>query len=92
MVKLFLLVGETGDYNQYLSFNDKLVYDSIDVVLTTSILHVRVKIMKRKIYKGGKYSYVVSIPKELVKELGWKEKQYVEITKKGKKLQVQDAP
>lgn len=47
--------------------------------------------MKRKIYKGGKYSYVVSIPKELVKELGWKEKQYVEITKKGKKLQVQDA-
>lgn len=29
----------------------------------------------RKIYKKSKYSYAISIPKELIKEFKWKEKQ-----------------
>jgi len=47
--------------------------------------------MRRKIYKGGKYSYVISIPKTLIKLLGWKEKQYVEVSRKRKKLEIRDA-
>lgn len=47
--------------------------------------------MKRKIYKGGKYSYVLSLPKEIVKALGWKEGQYVEIVRKGRKIEVRDS-
>lgn len=46
--------------------------------------------MLRKIYKGGKYSYVVSIPKNLLKLLGWKEGQYVEINRNRKKLEIKD--
>ena len=47
--------------------------------------------MKRKIYKGGKYLYVVSIPKEVVKTLGWKEGQYVEVSRHRRKLEIKDA-
>ncbi len=48
-------------------------------------------VMKRKIYKGGKYSYVLSIPKSLLKLLGWKAGQFVEISKKRRKIEIKDA-
>ena len=46
--------------------------------------------MIRKIYKGGKYSYVVSIPKSLFRHLGWREGQYVEIERKRNTLVIKD--
>lgn len=48
--------------------------------------------MIRKIYKGGKYSYVLSIPKTLLKLLGWREGQFVEVSKNRKKIEIKDAP
>ncbi len=63
---------------------------SIDVVLTTSIRLGYHQDMLRKIYKGGKYSYVISIPKNLLKLLGWREGQYVEINRNRKKLEIKD--
>lgn len=47
--------------------------------------------MKRKLYKGGKYSFVVSIPKEIVKQLKWKSGQFLEVLKKGRTLSLKDA-
>jgi bifunctional DNA-binding transcriptional regulator/antitoxin component of YhaV-PrlF toxin-antitoxin module len=46
--------------------------------------------MKRKIVGLGKYSGVISIPKEFLEKLGWRKGQLVEITAKGKSLQVKD--
>jgi len=47
--------------------------------------------MKRKLYKGGKYSFVISLPKEIVRELKWKSGQFLEVIKKGRTLSVKDA-
>ncbi len=44
----------------------------------------------RKITKVGGHSYAVTIPKSLVRELGWRERQKVTVTKRGKKLIIED--
>jgi len=46
--------------------------------------------MIRKIIGLGKYSAIVSIPKELMKSLGWRKGQKVTVVPKGKKLIVKD--
>lgn len=44
----------------------------------------------RKITKVGKYSYSVTIPKDMIKKLGWKERQKVVVKQKGKSITVKD--
>jgi len=45
----------------------------------------------RKIVKNGRESYYVNIPKELIKKFGWKERQKVVVTYKGRKrLEIKD--
>lgn len=46
--------------------------------------------MIRKIISLGKYSGVVSIPRELMKKLGWRRGQKVDVTSKNKSLEVKD--
>jgi len=44
----------------------------------------------RKIVKNGRDSYYINIPKELTKELGWKEKQKLVVRRSGKKIIIED--
>ena len=44
----------------------------------------------RKITKTGKYTYYVTIPKALIEELGWRERQKVVVERDGKTLVVRD--
>lgn len=44
----------------------------------------------RKITKLGKYSYSITIPKGLIKKLGWKEKQKVVVKIYGQGLRIKD--
>ncbi len=44
--------------------------------------------IKRKIFQMGKYSYVITLPKELVRELGWQRGETVEIDFNKNKKQV----
>ena len=44
----------------------------------------------RKISKLGKYSYAITIPKALIKELGWKEKQKVVVIASRGGLNIKD--
>jgi antitoxin component of MazEF toxin-antitoxin module len=44
----------------------------------------------RKITKVGKYSYGITFPKELVKNLKWRERQKVTVKQKGSKLIIED--
>jgi len=44
----------------------------------------------RKINKSGNGSYTVTIPMEMVKELGWREKQKVVFEKRGEVLKIKD--
>ena len=44
----------------------------------------------RKITKTGNYTYYVTIPKSLIDELGWKERQKVVVERKGATLVVRD--
>lgn len=44
----------------------------------------------RKIGKNSQGTYYVSLPKELVKELKFKEKQKVVISRSGKKIVIED--
>ena len=46
--------------------------------------------MIRKILKNNRGSYYLNLPKELVKELRWKDNQKVEINKRGKNIVVAD--
>ncbi len=43
----------------------------------------------RKIFKSGK-AYCVTLPIEMIRELGWKEKQKVVFKKRGKGLKIDD--
>lgn len=43
----------------------------------------------RKIFKSGD-SYAITLPLELIKELGWRSNQKVEVKKWGKGLKVED--
>ncbi len=42
----------------------------------------------RKIFQTGKYSYVITIPKDLIKSLGWQRGELVEIDFNQKKKQI----
>ncbi len=44
----------------------------------------------RKIVKNGRNSYYINIPKEILKELGWRERQKLVVKKRGKKVIVED--
>jgi bifunctional DNA-binding transcriptional regulator/antitoxin component of YhaV-PrlF toxin-antitoxin module len=44
----------------------------------------------RKIVKNGRESYYINIPKEIMRELGWKEHQKLTIRRIGKRLVVDD--
>lgn len=44
----------------------------------------------RKIVKNGRDSYYINVPKDLLRELGWKEKQKVVVKKRGKGIVVGD--
>jgi len=44
----------------------------------------------RKISKLGKYSYGITVPKEIIKKLGWKEKQKVVVKIFGQGLKISD--
>lgn len=44
---------------------------------------------RRKISKMGSYTYYITIPKDLVQELGWRERQMVTVKREGKKLVVE---
>lgn len=44
----------------------------------------------RKIYKTGDYSYSLTIPKDLIKKLGWREKQKVVVKLSGQGLKIRD--
>lgn len=46
--------------------------------------------MRRKIVGLGKYSAVISLPKELIKKLGWRKGQMLEVVSRGKALLVKD--
>lgn len=46
----------------------------------------------RKIVKNGRGSYYVNIPKEIRKELQWKERQKVVVRRLGKKVIIEDWP
>lgn len=43
----------------------------------------------RKIYKNAS-SYAITLPLELVKELGWREKQKLTLTKRGSGILIKD--
>jgi len=44
-----------------------------------------------KLTKVSRYSYYVVVPKELIKKYGWREKQKMTITDKGRgKLEIRD--
>jgi len=47
--------------------------------------------MTRKIFQTGKYSYIISVPKDLIKFLGWQRGELVEVDldKSKKRLIVQ---
>jgi len=44
----------------------------------------------RKITKTGRFSYGITFPKEIVKRLGWRERQKVIVKLKGKTLIIKD--
>ena len=44
----------------------------------------------RKISKTGKYTYYVTIPKEMLDRLGWRERQKVIVKKSGQKPIIRD--
>jgi len=46
----------------------------------------------RKLAKSGKTSLAVTIPRDFIVELGWKEKQKVVVKKQGKNLIITDWP
>lgn len=44
----------------------------------------------RKVTKVGKYSYAITVPKDLIKKLGWRERQKVVVELSGKGLRIKD--
>jgi len=44
----------------------------------------------RKITKFGRFSYGITFPKQLVKELGWRERQKLTVKRQGRKLIIED--
>lgn len=48
--------------------------------------------MIRKLFKLGYYSYVLSIPRELIKKLRWQKGQQLKVENKGKTVIIKDQP
>jgi antitoxin component of MazEF toxin-antitoxin module len=46
----------------------------------------------RKLAKSGKTSLAVTIPRDFIVELGWREKQKVVVKKQGKTITISDWP
>ncbi len=46
----------------------------------------------RKLIKQGKYSYNITLPKELVKKLHWKERQKLVVREYGNGILIKDWP
>jgi len=44
----------------------------------------------RKLTKTGEYTYYVTIPKNYIDELGWRERQNLEVTLEGDHIAVRD--
>ncbi len=44
----------------------------------------------RKLTKTGPASYSIIIPKTMIKKLGWKERQKLKLTLKGKTINIKD--
>lgn len=44
----------------------------------------------RKIVKNGRNSYHINIPKEIMRELSWRERQKLTIRRVGKRIMVED--
>ncbi len=44
----------------------------------------------RKITKVGKYSYAITVPKDMIKKLRWREHQKVVVKQRGKSLIIND--
>lgn len=47
------------------------------------------KVFIRKINKRGKYSYFISIPKELMREFSWRERQKLKIIPRPRKKSIE---
>ena len=47
---------------------------------------------QRKLLKTGDYTYMLTLPKEWIKKLGWRAKQQVELELKDKSIEVKDYP
>lgn len=45
---------------------------------------------QKKLLKTGRYTYMLTLPKEWVKALGWRAKQKVELELKEKKIVIKD--
>jgi bifunctional DNA-binding transcriptional regulator/antitoxin component of YhaV-PrlF toxin-antitoxin module len=44
----------------------------------------------RKIVKNGRESYYINIPKDIMRELGWRERQKLVVRRTGKRLVIED--
>ena len=44
----------------------------------------------RKLTRLGKHSYYVVIPPDLIQELRWRERQRLKVTRRGKKIIIED--
>lgn len=44
----------------------------------------------RKIVKNGRGSYYVNIPKEIMADLGWRERQKLVVKRRGSKITIED--
>jgi len=45
----------------------------------------------RKLSKKGKYTYYIVLPADMVAKLHWKERQRLELSRRGKKIIIEDA-
>lgn len=46
--------------------------------------------MKRKVIGLGKYTAVISLPRELLRKLGWRVGQMLDLSTKGKTIHIRD--
>ena len=46
----------------------------------------------RKLTRTGTVSYTVNMPKDFIKNLGWKERQRLTVTLRGKSIVIKDYP
>ena len=44
----------------------------------------------RKIVKNGRESYYINLPKDIVRELKWRERQKLTVTRRGKRVIIED--